>query len=150
MTSPPYPNKSKQKVPDYFGDYGCYVTSLVNIHNMIHDADVQPGAVNALIREAKGYRVLLLGKDCPIGQESYLVEPIIEKLLQLKISEPTVINAYTSDKHWVVRYPYINGIGHYANIRNLFDDKVLLFNTYNGRDEIISVKQVTFIREVSR
>jgi hypothetical protein len=68
---------------DKLGRWGCFVTALCNAYNNKLHKDITPEMLNAMIRNEKGYNVLLQGKECPISRESYVVEKVVCKILNL-------------------------------------------------------------------
>jgi len=149
MTHPPYLNGSKQQKPDTLGTVGCYVTALTNCYNNLNESDLTPADVNENLKRAKAYKYMVYGKECPINQESFLMEMMFEKLYSVKISDPISVKNYIPGKQFICRWNYSKTIGHYSNVTGSNGDNFIVFNVFNNRFEIVPKNNIDFLREVT-
>lgn len=166
MTNVPYPNGNKQPYPDYIGlatdlpktsqskyAVGCYLTSWANIIQEIIGRTYTPDMLNQYIIENDGYFILKQGKKCKKGQESFLIDKVIQDKWKVEVVnnlEPTEYRSHWDEIYmcrWIHYYR-----GHFSNILGdcIIKDKPYfrVFNVWNGEIELIPFHNITYIKRI--
>ena len=140
---------------DYFGRWGCLITSLCNIQKY-RGVEMTPKNLNTLLRLNEGYKYLKLKDNCPQKQESFAVWDTILKLIGARAVKFNVDKKYIEIKNplkfYIARIPFNPPkimSGHYNII--LGNNPIMHFDSDTGevRDDwqdnkYYSVLEITF------
>lgn len=153
MTSPPFPNGSPDKTDDLLSEFGCLTTSFANIIQLIKGREYTPRDLNNVLRENKGYFILAMGKDCPINQESYIVDKVIENTFDIEILSKQDATTYRLHhrEFYIACWNFAGG-DHFSNVIGevIIKDRPFLkvFNVYNGCLEVIARDKIKSLKKV--
>ena len=157
MTEPPYKNGSKQKHPDIIGDIGCGVASLANIIQLTVGHEFTPKDCNDWLRNNKGYSYLALGKNCPVGQESFILWDVVArhwayKITNIEKNEQGLFVDYARkyNRHYIARFKYC-GYDHFSNV---IESELIsgeqwfeIYNVWNGEMIVLPARDITYLKE---
>lgn len=135
---------------DRIGDLGCLVTCFANMTIATHKSPLTPGLFNILLKLNKGY-LGLSNKDCPKGQESFMIYPVVEYLLNCKINYDIKHDSTDYGKTFYIgKFEYSNGVSHFVNITNHKPGKsqVEIFDVYFGKRSTCKMSDLKRIMEV--
>ena len=143
-------NDSMALPNDRLGDLGCLVTCFSNLTIATLKNPIPPGLFNTLLKLNKGYLGLAKG-DCPKGQESYILYPVVEFLLNCKI-EVDVKHDFTdyAKTYYIGKFEYSTGLTHFVNITNYKrgKDMVEIYDVFFGKRSTCNKRDFKRIMEV--
>ena len=143
-------NDSMALPTDRIGDLGCLVTCFANMTIVTGKSPLTPGLFNTLLKLNKGY-LGLSNKDCPKGNESFIVYPVVEFLLNCKINYDIKYDFSDYEKiFYLGKFEYSNGVSHFVNITNHKQGKnqVEIYDVYFGKRYLCNRSDFKRIMEV--
>ena len=144
-------NDSMALPTDRIGELGCLVTCFANITIATQKSPFTPGLLNTLLKLSKGY-LGLSNKDCPKGQESFLVYSIVEYLLNCKINNDIKYELSDFPKiFYIGKFEYSNKDSHFVNIVKYQRDKsqVEIYDVFFGKRSTCNKSDFKRIMEIN-
>ena len=135
---------------DRLGDLGCLVTCFANMTIATQKNPITPGLFNTLLKLNKGY-LGLAQKDCPKNQESFMIYPVVEFLLNCKINFDIKYDFTDFQKTFYLgKFEYSNGVSHFVNITNCKPGKnqVEIYDVFFGKRSTCNKSDFKRIMEV--
>jgi hypothetical protein len=123
------------------GEFGCLVTSLTNILNML-GMDFTPLTLVQKIQENNGFD--------SNGNLSWVVANKIFGLSEVKYLPTDKIEWSNSEKIFYICVLHFQGTGHFCNLLTVQNGIIYYFDVWDGKKKQVALENVLSIREVRK
>jgi len=132
---------------DRLKDYGCLITALVNLNNLIYGKEMTVSEANRIIKSEKFYSGMRNPKQDPYYHSFLLTDDFLAflKLKRKEVRDMTEGNWYYCRVE--VMRPNGTTIGHFTNVFQI-NDRVMLFDVWDGSFRHVSRSIITNIYQV--
>jgi hypothetical protein len=135
---------------DTIGDWGCLVTCIANVLEVLMDKKFTPKDLNDLIRECKGYK-FLFNQQAPEPEASILIWWKVKELFPvLDINNFVPLKDIAPSSNIIVK---TKGRFHFINLLSIkrgYGDKMayICYDVWDNKNKIFSIDDLDYCHEI--